>query len=130
MSFGGSVGDIVTVGQLAWTVYKGCKDAPEGFKNLSQEVLSLHAVLKEVEECLTSKSLMPSKQFRLETVTQGCSKVLEDLQDLVDRYRSLDTQSRRTWDRVKFASENTAELRSRLTSNTVLLTAYLRYVIL
>ena len=128
MSFGYGIGDIVTVGQLAWTVYKGCRDAPESFRNLSQEILSLHAVLKEVEECLPSDGLAPSKQLRLKNVTQGCSKVLEDLQDLVDRYRGLGTQKRRTWDRVKFASEQTVELRSRLTSNTVLLAAYLRYV--
>jgi hypothetical protein len=52
MSFGFSIGDFVAVGNLAWQVWKSCKDAPESFRNVSQEVLSLHAVLKEIEELL------------------------------------------------------------------------------
>jgi hypothetical protein len=49
MNFGCSLGDFVTVGQLAWNVYKSCKEAPDSFANISNEVLSLHIVLKEVE---------------------------------------------------------------------------------
>ena len=129
MSFGYGVGDVIAVGHLAWTAYKGCRDAPGSFKNISQEVLSLHAVLKEVEECLSGQSLSISRQSRLKVVTDGCGSVLRDLQALVDKYRTLDTKSKRTWDRVGFASENTSELRSRLTANTGLLTAYLGYVL-
>ena len=128
MSFGYGVGDVIAVGQLAWTVYKGCRDAPGSFNNISQEVLSLHAVLKEVEECLSSQPLSTDRQSHLKDVTGGCGSVLKDLQALVDKYRTLDTKSKRTWDRVGFASENTAELRSRLTANTGLLTAYMVYV--
>jgi hypothetical protein len=53
MSFGIDVGDFLTVGKIAWNVYKSCRDAPEGFGNISVEVISLHAVLKEVEEALS-----------------------------------------------------------------------------
>jgi hypothetical protein len=50
MSFGYSVGDFIAVGALAWDVYRYCKGAPESFGNISSEVLSLYAVLKEAEE--------------------------------------------------------------------------------
>ena len=129
MSFGYGVGDVVAVGLIAWNVYKACRDAPGSFKNISQEVLSLHAVLKEVEECLTGQSLSTSRQSRLKVVTDGCGSILQELQALVDKYRTLDTRSRRTLDRVGFASEDIADLRSRLISNTGLLTAYLGYVL-
>jgi hypothetical protein len=127
MSFGYSVGDFIALGQLAWQVYKSCKDAPGSFKNISSEVLSLHAVMKEVEETLSSCTLPQSKQASLVTITNGCKDALQDLQSLVDRYESLGLQTKRTWDRLRWHSNDIAELRARLTSNTVLLTAFLRY---
>lgn len=127
MSFGYSVGDFAALGQFAWHVYKSCKDAPESFKNMSLEVLSLHAVLKEVEETLSGYPLSQSRQASLETITNGCQEVLQDLQSLVDRYQSLGSQTKRSWDRLRWHSNDIAELRARLTSNTVLLTAFIRY---
>src|SRR3954454_1633463 len=120
MSFGYSVGDIILLGQLAWKAYKTCKDAPESFKNISDEVLSLHALLKEIEENLSAETLSSMRQARLKTIGDGCRNVLEELQSLVDRYESLGTQSKRTWDRMKWGCNDIAELRSRLTSSTLL----------
>ncbi|MCJ1272192.1 hypothetical protein MMC22_012100 [Lobaria immixta] len=125
MGFGYSVGDFVAIGQLAWKIYKVCKDAPESFKNIAQEVLSLHAVLKELEETYSDANFSAAQQSRLRIVGDGCRAVLEDLQGLVDRYKSLDTKTKRTWDRLAWGSEDIAELRSRLISNTGLLTTFI-----
>ena len=128
MGFGYSVGDFVVIGQLAWRIYKVCKDAPESFKNIAQEVLSLHAVLKELEETYSDANFSAAQQSRLRIVGDGCRAVLEDLQGLVDRYNSLGTSTKRTWDRLAWGSEDIAELRSRLISNTGLLTTFIKYV--
>ena len=61
MSFGYGVGDFIALGTLAWSVYKSCKGAPEAFENISWEVLSLHAVLKEAEETVFAQLLSPEK---------------------------------------------------------------------
>ena len=127
MSFGYGIGDIVALGQIAWTAYKSCRDAPESFKNVSQEASSLHALLKEVEENLSAQTLSSTSQARLKTIGDGCHKVLEELQSLVDRYESLGAPSKRTWDRMKWHCNDIAELRSRLSSNAVLLTAFIKY---
>ena len=129
MSFGFGAGDFVQLGQLAWTVYKACKDAPESFGNISQEVLSLHAVLREVDESITGYNLTHTQEAGLKTVGNGCHNVLTDLETLVNKYESLGTQSKRTWDRMGWGFQGVADLRSRLTSNTVLLTAFMRYAI-
>lgn len=120
-------GDIVAVGTLAWNVYKSCKDAPDSFKDISNEVLSLHAVLKEADETIFKSPLPPQSQARLKTIYEGCQSVLSDLQALVDKYENLGTQSKWTWDRMKWGTENVAEIRSRLVSNTTFLTAYIRW---
>ncbi|MCJ1469068.1 hypothetical protein MMC07_007700 [Pseudocyphellaria aurata] len=122
MSFGFSVADFAALGQLAWKIYKACKDAPDSFKNISQEVSSLHLVLKEVEETLSDSALSAPQQSRLDSVGDGCRVVLEDLQFSLDKYNSLGTKSKRTWDRLGWGSKDIAELRSRLISNTVMLT--------
>ncbi|MCJ1288205.1 hypothetical protein MMC26_007560 [Xylographa opegraphella] len=125
MSFGFGVGDFVQLGQLAWTVYKACKEAPESFGNISQEVLSLHAVLREFDESFTGHELTPSREAGLKCIVNGCHKVLTDLETLVNKYESLGTQSKRTWDRMGWGFQDVTELRTRLTSNTVLLTAFM-----
>jgi hypothetical protein len=128
MSFGYSVGDVVVLTQLAWKTYKACKDAPTSFANLAQETQSLHAVLKETEEVLTDSQtkLTPAQQRRLKGVTDGCHGVLNDLDALLQKYDSLGTRSKMSWDRIGYATKNTAELRSRLISHTVLLSSFIQ----
>ena len=126
MSFGCSIGDIILLTQLTWKVYKSCKGVPESFKNISQEVLSLHALLKETEEILSAQALSETRQARLKIIGDGCYNALDELQNLVDKYESLATQSKRTYDRLRWGHEDIMELRSRLVSNTVLLTAFMR----
>lgn len=126
MSFAFSVSGFVALGQLAWTIYKACRDAPGSFKNISQEVLSFHIVLKELGEAYSDVTLSAAKQSRLESVGDGCRTVLKDLQRRLDKYNSLGTQSKRTWDRIGWGSDDIAELRFRLISNTSLLTAFLK----
>jgi hypothetical protein len=132
MSFGYSVGECIAVGTLAWQIYKSCKGAPESFGNIHLEVLSLHVTLKEAEETVFAHRLSPAQQEHLKTVGNGCHRVLEDLQMLVRKYESLGTQTKRTWDRMRWGAEPLAELRARLTVhigllNTVI-TACIRYV--
>jgi hypothetical protein len=128
MNFGYGVGDFIAICNLARNVYKSCKNAPDSFRNIASEVFSLHAVLKEAEETVFAETLSPTRQDRLNAVGDGCRRVLEDLQKLVEKYEKLGTQRKRLWDRMGWGSENIAELRTRLISNTGLLTAWIRCV--
>lgn len=126
MSFGFSVGDFLAVGTLAWDVYKSCRAAPDSFTNISNEVLSLHAVLKEADETIFKSPQSPERQARLKTIGDGCQYVLGDLQTLVDRYEGFGTQSKRTWDRMRWGAEDISEIRTRLISSTTMLTLFIR----
>ena len=126
MSFGYGIGDLITVGTLAWTVYKSCKDAPESFRNIAQEVSTLHLVIKEFGETLSDQTLSTTQQTHLKVAGDGCHSTLKDLQKLIEKYERLGTKSKRTWDRIGWGAQPIADLRSRLVSNTVLLTAFIR----
>lgn len=139
--YGFGVSDFIDVGKLAWNVYKSCmyephkgrqhakqwagKAAPESFGNISSEVLSLHAVLKECKETLFTRPLPPEKAERLQVIKEGCDKVLIDLQNLVEKYKSLGTQRRNTGDRMRWANEDIAQIRARLTSNIGFLNVFI-----
>ena len=82
-------------------------------------------MLKEGEEILFIHPLPTARVERLYTVKEGCEKVLVDLQNLVEKYGSLGSQSKRTWDRMRWCNEDVAEIRARLTSNVSLLTAFI-----
>ncbi|KAL8879456.1 MAG: hypothetical protein Q9198_002926 [Flavoplaca austrocitrina] len=129
MSFGYSVGDFILLGQLAWTVFKSCKGAPESFADISYEVLSLHAVIKEFGDNLKEENPAPSQLAGLRHVAGGCQRVLDDLKVLTDRYRSLGSQNKRIRDRFKWGGEDIAGIRLRLTLNTALLNAFIRWVL-
>ena len=124
MSFGFSIGDIISVSSLAWKLFKSCKDAPGEFKNVAGEVVSLHMVLKETEELVSESNLTSHQTSQLQHLTDGCQNVLQDLTELLKKYQSLGTKTQRTWDRLKWGSEGIANVRTRLISNTTILSAY------
>ena len=124
MSFGFSVGDFFAVGQLSWKVYKKCKDAPGNYVELSGEVGALHNVVKETEELLSQQDLTPQQEGGLLACQQGCRDVLKDLDRLLVKYESLGTNSRRTFDRMGFGTQDMNEIRLRLISNVSMLDAF------
>lgn len=128
MSFGVSVGDFTVLGQLAWKLYRTCKDAPESFQDTSQEVLSLFVILKESEEIYSGTLLSATQRSRLEDIRNECHAVLEELQGILDNHNSLSTKPKRTLDRLGWRSNDSdiAELTSRLVSNTVLLKGFVK----
>src|ERR1700722_7813857 len=126
MSFGFSVGDFINVLALAWKVYKSCKDSCDDFKNISGEVAGLHIVLLETKDFVTEhgETLSADRAAHLSTLGKGCNGVLTDLEVLLKRYQSLGSKTQRTWERLRWGTEDIAQLRERLISQTLLLTAF------
>jgi len=125
-----SVGDFSEVANLAWTVYNGYKDASSDFKNLSDEIKSLHNIVNS--DILTAKNLTSEEQERLGEILQECTNVLTDLGDLLTKYKRLGSpegSSLGALDQAGRGQEDIVELRARLTSNTTLLNTFVaRYL--
>jgi hypothetical protein len=119
MSFGFSVGDFIAIGQLTWTVYRACKGAPGEFQELSRELSTLHTILHELEdEAKSPNSLLnrrgSGRKSEFDVLQQNLSIVLKQIEDIVNRYHSLGRDQKRTWDRVKYATEDLTNLRAKL----------------
>jgi len=128
MSFGVGVGDFLAVSRLALDVYTAYKDAPEDFRNISDEIKSLHIIIDRNKDKFQDKTLNSDDQIQLREILQGCTNVLRDLDKLHIKYMSLGSargSSSQAIDRIKWSQENISELRARLTSNATLLSVFI-----
>ncbi|KAG0648122.1 hypothetical protein D0Z07_6030 [Hyphodiscus hymeniophilus] len=124
MSFGFSVGDFIAVGQLAWQIYGRCKKAPADFKAISTQLISLHIVIKDVNETIEEWDLPDAKKYDLLRIGEGSKDTLDELDQLLRKYSGLGMKGTRTMDRLRFPRAETAELKSRLESYITMLTSF------
>ena len=98
MSFGFSVGDIIAVGQLAWTLYRDCylaaRGAPEGFQLLVKEIQTLSGSLNILqEEASNAQSpLVLAGEDRVRMVNEMVERIggtLKDLQKMATKHKLL-----------------------------------------
>jgi hypothetical protein len=130
LSFGFAIGDFVALGRLAWGLYKQCKGASAEFAEICNEVLSILTALRELEdEAQNEDSILDragkGRQKELNNIVQNCTQVLQQLESLVTRYRSLGTSQKKVWDRVKFGDEGIQVIRNQLVLHNTTLTLFL-----
>ncbi|KAH0544335.1 hypothetical protein FGG08_001476 [Glutinoglossum americanum] len=112
MSFGFAIGDFITVGQLAWTLYRDCytvaRGAPQEFQLLLGEISTLSNSLKILqEEVINPDSILRrSGEDRVRMVNEMVSRVnqtLMDLQKVAKKYATLGDSSKgkRIWQKLK-----------------------------
>ena len=122
--FGWGVGDIVAISQLAMKVYAAYKDAPDDYRHLSEEVLSLQIIIDRAVQQFESTTLSSNDRQHGQQVLKGCESVLEDLNSLIEKYTSGKT--RQAFKKVMLDSDDIAPLRARLISNTSLLNGFIQ----
>ena len=140
MSFGFGVGDFLAVGKLVWSVYSAYKEAPEQFRNFSQFILSLHIVIRKVEDQLgisssdetgsgtrsqppAVASLSTRDKNDLKILYDGLQTIMKELNDLLSKYRKLES-GRNPIGRFRWGQEALVGFRDKIQSHITLLTAF------
>ena len=127
MSLPCGMGDIIAISGLALKVYTAYKEAPDNYRNISDEVNSLHIVIKKAAKHFESTSLSDSNWQEGQEVLKGCQNVLEDLDCLIEKYNSLASSSTsKAIQKIQLGAEDIATLRARITSNTTLLNGFIQ----
>ena len=127
MSFGFGVGDFITISTLAVKVITAYKDAPSEYKNISEEVKSLHIIINRGVKHFERLSPCEGEWQEGMEILQGCQSVLEDLDALIEKYQGLaSVNKRQVFARVKIGMEDITALRTRLISNTTLLNSFIQ----
>lgn len=94
-------------------------------------MIALHTAVRELQdEVETPDSILnrsgDNKKAELKQLTRNCSKALRKLSELLTKYKSLGTNSKRTWDRIKFGLEGLQDIRDQLLVHTSSLTLFLQ----
>ena len=127
MSFGTGVGDILAISRLAAKVYTAYKDAPNDYKNIAEEVKSLEGIINRAALHLKSAMLSENDWQDGQKALNSCQSVLEDLNSLIEKYKSLAFTNRKlVLKRVKLGTEDITTLRARLTSSATILGIFIQ----
>ena len=101
----------------------------------SNRVKSLSIVLQDINDILPARDLTSHQQTALGNIVRHCKSVLDDLNEIVIKFKELDpiTKSlgrkpRRIWKRFKWDQKDITELRSRISSNILLLNTFIGHV--
>lgn len=118
-SFGFSVGDAVSLTQLAWTTVQNTRKACGEHDEIARQASSLHILLQRLEHevenpsSLFNKSIDNTKEEIL-ALTSGCEKVLKTLDRVLAKYNALsDTErkGRKLWLRIRFGNGEIVDMR-------------------
>jgi hypothetical protein len=95
-----------------------------------ETVIALHTAIKELQDEIENPDSIlnhsnAGKRNELGVLLRNCSSVLQQLNKLLIKYKSLGTTSKRTWDRLMWGKENLAEIREKLMMHTSTLTLFL-----
>jgi hypothetical protein len=114
MSFGFAVGDFISVGQLAFRLYRDCfkaaKGAPQEFQALKGELSNLHNALKILEEEVKNPEsvLIKAGEDRVRMVNEMVSNVgvtLKKLEKVAAKFGILGdgSKGKKIWVKFKWS---------------------------
>jgi hypothetical protein len=114
MSFGFSIGDFVTLSQLALNIYNSCKSSPSEFKSIAGEVNTLSIILGILSSHLQECTLDEQATKKLEVLHTQTLEVLTDIEALLQKYGSLGRKKPRTLHRIQWALKRSSEVHTKL----------------
>ena len=79
----------MAISGLALKVYTAYRDASGDYRNISDEVKSLHIIINKAAQHFKSTTLSNSSRQEGQEVLRGCQNVLEDLDSLIGKYNYL-----------------------------------------
>lgn len=125
MSFECTVGNFIALSGLAMKVHTDYKNILHDYRQISEEALALHVLSGKAAQHLKGTAISSDDQCYGRKVLRGCQDVLEELNSLVERYKSLAAINERLA-KVKLSKGGIIVLQERLISDTVLLNGFIR----
>jgi hypothetical protein len=98
------------------------RDCTGEYKSLATEARSLTNLLDDIQDKF--EKIPEQKHAQLNDAYEPCVKVLQELDSLLNHYNSLDTRTKRTWDRITYDPEKVRTLRGRLTASVTMLNTF------
>lgn len=129
MSF--STGDFISILALAIKVHTAYEDAPDDYRHISEEVLTLRTLIDKTAQHFKSNSITHDYLYDGLKALKGCQSVLENLNSLIEKYKKRVSMNQSLiFMGIKLGKEDIVTLQEKLTFNTGLLTGFIRKFVL
>ena len=139
MSFGFSIGDVISLTQIAWNVTQNSRKACGEHDELTREVSTLHVVLRRLQNKVTEPGSPinrpgDSSREEIEFIAGGCHRVLRILDQILEKYNALsetERSGRKLWQKIKFGNgqmADLADLRSKVVYYTSAISLFLNMI--
>lgn len=125
MSFGFGVGDFLAVIELATKIRKEFVGAPSQYRALSDEVKNLSVLIQDIEAETTGMDAVLAK--KVTNAMESSNSVLHDLHAFIEKNKNVTSKKshlKRAWHRFSMDSQEVGDLRSRISSNILVLRAF------
>ena len=121
------VRDIIATSGLAVRVYTAYKDAPDGYRHISEDVATLQTLIGKAAHYFKGTTISSGDCLDGQKTLKDCQSVLQDLYSFIEKYkRQASINKSLVLDRVKLGKEDITTLQVRLISNTGLLNGFVR----
>ena len=121
------VSDIIFVSGLAVRVHIAYKDAPDGYRRISEDAAALKVLIDKVAKHFKSMNINSHDYQYGQELWNGCQTVLEDLNSFFEKYKRLAAVNKRfIFGTVKLGNNDITALHSQLISETVLMNGFVR----
>jgi len=120
MSFGFSIGDVISIANLARQTYNSCVEACGEHARITAEIRTLCSVLGRVRKaaCTSRSPLNRNSGGReLEGIVKECAKVLNQINKILQKHSSLSSKRPNLWDRLSFGTKNFGESRRQISAH-------------
>ena len=106
MSFGFSLADFKEAIVLSKRLYDGIKDAPDEINGIAKDIATLHGVLTQIEEDLSSeqsalKAHGEARMKLLQSMGTNAKRTLDELQSFVDKFQTA-AEPGQVWRKVQW----------------------------
>ena len=122
-----SARDIIAISGLAVRAHIAYKDAPDGYKHISEDVAALQVLIDKVARHFKSTNISSHDHQYGQKLWNRCQTVLEDLNSFIEKYKRLAAINKGfIFGTVKLRSKDITALHSQLISETVSMNGFVR----
>lgn len=97
-------------------------DCTGEYKSLTSDARQLTNLLEDIQDKFNK--IPKTKLSQFQDAYESCIDVLQELDNVLEHYNSLDTKTKRVWDRIKWDPEKFKTLRSRLVASVSMLNVF------
>jgi hypothetical protein len=128
MSFGFSIGDIISLVQVTSRSIEGWNSACGRYATVTEDLINLQHLLQRIEdEAKAPDSLLLKNAADAEGwkhLFKSCQTTVAELDAILIKYKSLGTNRRKNWDRIRLGTENLDHIHAELVKKTSSLSAF------